>query len=137
MMFLVTIVFIVAVALAALAGYAIGARGRAGNVVPEEPHAPASALAAPAAPVPAAVTASASHDESTEMERVGVEKARIIRSLDAEAAALRRNLADCDARPEDDIGLRRECERLAAEFADARQESARYRQLVVDIENHA
>jgi predicted flap endonuclease-1-like 5' DNA nuclease len=135
--FLVTIIFIIAVLLAALAGYAIGLRGRAGHVLPEEPHAPASALAAPGAPMPAAVTASASTDESTEMERVGIEKARIIRSRDAEAAMLRQHFADRGARPEDDIGLRRECERLAAELAEARQESARYRQLVIDIENNA
>ena len=138
-MFLVTIVFLVAVALAAYAGYVIGARGRAGNLVPGESHAQASApaLAAPAAPVPAAVAAGAPADESTEMERVGIEKARIIRSRDAEAAMLRQNLADRDARPEGDVVLRREYERLNAELADARQESARYRELVIDIENNA
>ena len=138
-MFLLTIVFLIAVALAAYAGYAIGAGSRAGNVAPEEPNVPESppALPAPAAPVPSAPAASASADESTEIERVGVEKARIIRSRDAEAALLRRNLADRDARPEDDVGSRRECERLSTELADARQESARYRQLVVDIENNA
>ena len=139
MIFLVTIVFLVAVALAAYAGYAIGARGRAGNVVPGEPHAPASApaLAAPAAPVPAAGAASVSADESAEIERVGIEKARIIRSRDAEAAALRQNLADRDARTEIDLVSRREYERLSAELTDARQECARYRELVIDIENNA
>jgi predicted flap endonuclease-1-like 5' DNA nuclease len=143
-MFLLTIVFIVAVALAAYAGYAIGARGRTGSVVPEEPHAPTSVpaltapvLAAPAAPVTAAAAASASADESTEIERVGIEKARIIRSRDAEAAMLRQNLADRDARPEGDVVARREYERLSTELADARQESARYRELVIDIENNA
>jgi predicted flap endonuclease-1-like 5' DNA nuclease len=138
MMFLVTIVFLVAVALAAYAGYVIGARGRAGNVVPGQSHAPASApaLAAPAAPVPAIAT-TVSADARTEIERVGVEKARIIRSRDAEAALLRRNLADRDARPEGDVALKREFERLTAELADARHESARYRELVVDIENNA
>jgi predicted flap endonuclease-1-like 5' DNA nuclease len=136
MMFLVTIVFIVLVALAAYAGYAVGARGRAANVAPEDPYGPAPALAAPTAPVPAVAT-SASAEESTEMERVGIEKARIIRSRDAEAALLRQSLADRDARPEDDAGSRREYERLSAELADSRQESTRYRQLVVDIENNA
>ncbi|MDQ6924232.1 MAG: hypothetical protein M3Z74_08655, partial [Pseudomonadota bacterium] len=70
MVFLLTIIFIIAVLLAALAGYAIGLRGRAGHVLPEDPlaSAPAPALAAPGAPMPAAVTASASADQSTEME---------------------------------------------------------------------
>jgi predicted flap endonuclease-1-like 5' DNA nuclease len=127
MIFLVIIVLLVAIALAAYAGYAIGARGRVANVAPEEPNASAPALAAPAAPESTAVAMSRSADESTEIERVGVEKARIIRSRDA----------DRDARPEGDVVLRRECERLSAELADARQESARYRALVVDIENNA
>jgi predicted flap endonuclease-1-like 5' DNA nuclease len=137
MMFLVTIVFIVLVALAAYAGYAIGARGRVADVAQEEPNASVPALAAPAAPVSTAVAMSTCADESTEIERVGVEKARIIRSRDAEAAVLRQNLADRDARPEGDVVLRRECDRLSAELADARQESERYRALVVDIENNA
>jgi predicted flap endonuclease-1-like 5' DNA nuclease len=139
MMFLVTIIFIVLVALAAYAGYVVGARGRAGNVVPGEPHPPPSApaLAAPAAPLAAALAASASAEQSTELERVDIEKARIIRSRDAEAAVLRQNLADRDARLEGDVVFRRERERLSAELVDARQESARYRALVVDIENNA
>src|ERR1700730_4770648 len=137
MVFLVIIVLLIVVALAAYGGYAIGLRGRAAYVATEEPNAPAPALAAPAAPPVPAVATSASADESTEIERVGVEKARIIRSRDAEAALLRRNLADRDARPEGDVALRRECERLTAELADARQGGPRYRGLVLDIENNA
>jgi predicted flap endonuclease-1-like 5' DNA nuclease len=137
MIFLVIILLLIAVALAAYVGYAIGARGRAIDVSVEEPNAPAPALAAPAAPVSPAVAMSTSADESTEIERVGIEKARIIRSRDAEAAMLRQNLADRDARPEGDVVSRRECERLSAELADARRESARYRELVIDIENNA
>ena len=136
MVFLVIIVLLIVVSLAAYAGYAIGVHGRAAYVATEEPNLPVPVLAAPAAPVPAVAT-SMSADESTEIERVGVEKARIIRSRDAEAALLRRNLGDRDAPPEGDAALRRECERLTAELADARQESARYRALVVDIENNA
>jgi predicted flap endonuclease-1-like 5' DNA nuclease len=136
MVFVVIIVLLIVIALAAYAGYAIGARGRGANIATEEPNVPAPALAAPPVPLlPVATTVSA--DESTEIERVGVEKARIIRSRDAEAALLRRNLADRDSPPEGDVALRRECEQLTAELADARQESARFRELVVDIENNA
>jgi predicted flap endonuclease-1-like 5' DNA nuclease len=144
MMFLIIIVFIIAVALALYAGYVIGARSRTGDMVPEEPPASASmpALAAPAAatpgaPLPVSVAVGTSADPSTEMERVGIEKARIIRSRDGEAAMLRQSLTDRDARHEIDVVLRRECERLNAELADARQEGARYRELVIDIENNA
>src|ERR1700730_12187596 len=110
MVFLVIIVLLIVVALAAYGGYAIGLRGRAAYVTTEEPNRPAPALAAPAAPPWPAVVTTVSADESTEIERDGVEKARIIRSRDAEAALLRRNLADRDARPEGDVALRRDGE---------------------------
>jgi predicted flap endonuclease-1-like 5' DNA nuclease len=135
MIFLITIVLVVVVALAAYAGYTMGMRNRDRNVVPAQANAPASAraLAAPAM----MSTAAASPDEGTEMERVGIEKARIIRSRDAETAALRQNLADRDAHTEGDAGAKPELERLNAELTHAQNESARYRQLVVDIENNA
>jgi len=137
MIFLVTIVLIIVIALAAYAGYTFGAR-RVGDVVPAQPDTPASAraLAAPAT-TSTATTPAGSSDDTTEMERVGIEKARIIRSRDAEAAALRKNLADRDAHAKDDAGSKIELERLNAELDEARNESARYRQLVVDIENNA
>jgi predicted flap endonuclease-1-like 5' DNA nuclease len=131
MTFLLTIVFLIAVALAALAGYAIGMRGRAGSIPAEAPHASAPA---PALPAP---VSNASTDESAEIERVGIEKARIIRSRDAEAATLRQSLGKRDGHPPDDVESSSERARLAAELAEARQESARYRQLVIDIENNA
>jgi predicted flap endonuclease-1-like 5' DNA nuclease len=71
------------------------------------------------------------------MERIGAEKARIIRSRDAEAAVLRHTLADRDASPAGDDVSKRNAEQVSAELADARNESARYRQLVIDIENNA
>src|ERR1022692_3056386 len=133
MIFLIAIVLIIVVALAAYAGYSIGVRNGVRGAVPAQPYAPASApaLAAPTAAPPA------SADESMELERIGLEKARIIRSRDAEAAALRRSLADRDAHPADDEGAKRDREQLNAELADAHAESARYRRLVIDIENNA
>jgi predicted flap endonuclease-1-like 5' DNA nuclease len=138
MIFFVTIVLIVVVALAAYAGYMFGARGNVRDVVSVQPSLaePRRALAALTVHADSA-TAPASDPDSTEMERVGIEKARIIRSRDAETAALRQNLADRDARADDDAGSKRELERVSAELDHARNESARYRQLVVDIENNA
>jgi predicted flap endonuclease-1-like 5' DNA nuclease len=100
------------------------------------PVAPPS-LPAPDSPTASMLSTAAYADESAEVERIGAEKARIIRSLDAEAAALRRTLADRDARPASDDASKRNAEQLNAELADARSESARYRQLVIDIENNA
>jgi predicted flap endonuclease-1-like 5' DNA nuclease len=56
---------------------------------------------------------------------LGAEKARIIVGLEAECAALRRRLAGV------------ETEGLSRELADARAEAARYRQLLIDLENNA
>jgi predicted flap endonuclease-1-like 5' DNA nuclease len=131
MMFLVTIVFLIAVILAALAGYALGIRGRAGRVLAEEQP------ALTAVPELAAAPPTTSTAESSEMERVGIEKARIIRSRDAEAASLRQHLDLRDGSASGGAESTSERDRLAAELAEARQESARYRQLVVDIENNA
>jgi predicted flap endonuclease-1-like 5' DNA nuclease len=136
MTFLVAIVLIIIVALAAYAGYSFGLRARNAAAAPQsEPL--AAPLLAPASSAPAMLTTTAPADENTEMERIGAEKARIIRSRDAEAAALRHALADRDTGPAGDDNPKREVEQLALELADARRESARYRQLVIDIENNA
>ncbi len=137
MTFLVAIVLIIIVALAAYAGYSVGVRARdAAAMEHAAPVAPPS-LPGPASSAASMLSTTASADDSAEMERIGAEKARIIRSRDAEAAALRRTLADRDARPASDDASKRNANQLNAELADARSESARYRQLVIDIENNA
>jgi len=75
--------------------------------------------------------------EQASDDRVGVEKARLIRSRDAEAAMLRQQVADRDAVLAQLQDLAREREQLFGDLADARAEAARYRQLIVDIENNA
>ena len=135
---------IIAIALAAFGGYALGRKSayRAPTGSASVDNAPS--LAPPAGVIPAAPAASdpgyASPSSATidsESEHVGAEKARIIRSRDSEAATLRSELADHDAgqRPSRHDGDQHE--RLACELADARAETARYRQLVIDIENRA
>ena len=131
MSFLVIIVLLAVLALAAYAGYAYGARGRAETLGSTGPRTRESAPALPAAMTPD------STGGATEIERVGSEKARIIRSRDAEAAMLRQRLAGTGEPSEHPHGSRGERARLSEELADARQEGARYRQLVVDIENNA
>jgi predicted flap endonuclease-1-like 5' DNA nuclease len=108
---------IIALAIAALGGYFLGSRRRA----PDTSVSQATAPAHPPPVQPAAPDAATVPDDHD----FGSEKARIIRSLEAETAALRRHASD------------RDTGRLAAELADARAETARYRQLVIDIENKA
>ncbi len=65
------------------------------------------------------------------------ERARLVRSFEAECAALRRALVERDALIVELQDLAAERRRLFGELAAARSETARYRQLVVDLENSA
>jgi predicted flap endonuclease-1-like 5' DNA nuclease len=87
---------------------------------------PPAAVAAPSEPVPAA----------TRDGTIG-ERARIIRSLEAETAMLRRGLLARDAALSHLADLAADRRSLYADLAASRSETARYRQLVVDLENDA
>jgi predicted flap endonuclease-1-like 5' DNA nuclease len=92
------------------------------------PLRPAAVLAPPPpAPEPAAVDIPLA---ATDL--VAVEQARLIRSLESENAALRRAVAQAPQRTLPD-----EHSRLLAECEQARAEVARYRDIVVDLENNA
>lgn len=123
---MIVVVLVIVAALAALAGYFIGMRGRPAVkvVVPPSPVAPAAPQVAPGS-------------EPASDERFGSEKARLIRSRDSEAAMLRAQLAASDAASERSTEFSREREQLFREVADARAETARYRQVVIDIETNA
>ena len=132
---------IVLVALAALGGYFLGTRRK-------QPTASGGAAPLASAAPPALPTARENERRPVEPPAIspavtvggdpfGAEKARLIRSADEQAALLRRELADRGAALEQLEGFARDRERLFAELADARTETARYRQLIVDIENNA
>jgi predicted flap endonuclease-1-like 5' DNA nuclease len=122
---------IVLVAIAAVAGYWFGAkqRARAAEFVPQ-PRAPSPVA-------PATVSVEPAADGEHDSGGIGSEKARIIRSRDSEAYALRRRLADYEATTGRLADLARERAALFRDLADARGETARYRQLVIDIESNA
>jgi predicted flap endonuclease-1-like 5' DNA nuclease len=116
---------IAVVAVAALTGYAYGLRRRqrlAGT--------PTGSTVVGAIDSTTAVSAD-------EAERIGAEKARIIRSGESEAARLRQALADADAMRYHATYFAEDRTRLFAALADLRGDNARYRQLVIDIENNA
>jgi len=92
----------------------------------------AASPAASSAPSPTAPSAEPLADA-----RAAHERARIIRSYETEAALLRRALAGSEATIEQLAELAEERRRLFDELAAARSETARYRQLVVDLENNA
>jgi predicted flap endonuclease-1-like 5' DNA nuclease len=123
------LIFIVIVGLAAFAGYYAGALRRVPP--PSAPPVPTPvAVATPLAPAsPPPV------DE--EQARVGSEKARLIRSLSGETFALRAKLDLEGAASEDLARARAGLSELDVAIIAAREETARFRQLVVDIENNA
>ena len=126
------------------AGYMLGRRRNAGSapaadntpepLLPRAPQpvevdgtlAPASVEAA----LPAAGPASTAGASQAEL-------ARLVRSGEAEAAALRQSLTDRDANLVQGEAFAQDRRRLFDALARSRAETARYRQLVVDIENNA
>ena len=124
---------IVLAAIGALAGYFLGVRRAAPAADPKDTIATAAAPVALASP--AMVVAPLS--ETADSERIGAEKARLIRSRDSEAAALLCDLADRDAALASFDEFARDRAQMFRELAAARAEIARYRQVVIDIENNA
>ena len=125
---MIIVSLIIVIALAAFAGYFVGTRQR-----------PAAASSPPPSPVaspPAAPIATPGTEPRVD-DALGSEKARLIRSRDAEAAMLRNGLSARDGALGHLADLARERERMFGDLADARSETARYRQLVIDIETNA
>ncbi len=120
---------IIVIALAAFAGYYVGVRQR-----------PAPDVAPPPSPPIASPSAAPTTTLDTEQridDAFGAEKARLIRSRDVEVAILRNELSARDGALGHLAELARERERAFGDLADARSETARYRQLVIDIETNA
>ena len=82
---------------------------------------------------PPPATDSADHSAAD----IGAEKSRIIVSLEAEAAQLRRRMAGLAAEGARAAEFDEDRRRVLRELADARGETARYRQLLIDLENNA
>ncbi len=122
---------LVLVAIAGIAGYVLGARRRT-----DVPSAPLPIAPSPTATAADSAVAPAT-DERGDPPGIGREKARIIRSRDAEAEALRRSLVDRDAAVWQLEEFAYERRQLLRDLADAHGTAARYRQLVIDIETNA
>ena len=146
-----TLLVLIALAIGIVIAYRAGiARGR-GEARDLKPAVLAGAESAPASRVPVASTlestpasvvptnASAPATVSVEGERpiIAEEKARIIVSYENETAMLRRSLAARDAERPQLADVAEDRRGLERDLAQARGEAARYRQLVIDIENNA
>ena len=76
-------------------------------------------------------------DEDENPSRVSSEKARLVRSLAAEGDALRRAATSAEALRLQLADFAEDRRRLLRECAQAQADTARYRELVVDLENNA
>lgn len=129
-----TLFAMIALVAGVLVAYRLGmARGRRDRPV-ELPPSPGSSVAAEAVvPAPRAVTA----DDTSSPDPLQDERARLVRSCEAELASMRESLAASEA----DAGRLREFaadrRQLFGAIAEARAEAARYRQIIVDLENNA
>ena len=137
------VVTLACIAVAFVAGFVI-ARARRAPAAPPSPPAvpePAPSIArsepvAPPAPIVTATPTAPGTDDAA-LRTALAEEARLVRSYEAEAAALRRTIAGRDAALAQLAAFAAERRRLFDDLAQARGETARYRQLVVDLENNA
>ena len=120
-------------------GYAVGRRRRQPGSdaisVPGDPPPPAAVPAPPVASLPVSEARTATPGDTSDGSIA--ERARIIRSFEGEVALLRRILVARDASVMHLSDLAEDRRRIYRELAAARGETARYRQLVVDLENDA
>jgi len=134
-----TVILLVALAVAVAIGYAAGrAHSRRGSSA-AMPGASPSAAPAPAveAPRDGAIPSPTPPPPGPTRDYAIAERARIMRSLETETAVLRRAIGSRDAALTQLADLAADRRRLHGEIAAARGETARYRQLVMDLENNA
>lgn len=134
-----TVTLLVALAVALALGYAAGrARRRSARPAAGPDASPFAAPAPPMETLPAvAIPSPTSPPPSATQDDAIAERARIMRSLETETAVLRRAIAARDATLTQLADLAADRRSLYADLAVSRGETARYRQLVVDLENDA
>lgn len=126
---------LLAIVAALVIGYAFGRARRSDT---EAIDTSVSAAPSQREPMPLAVPhAPAATPAPTTTEAAVAEQARLIRIYEAEAASLRRCLGSRDAALTQLGAFAADRHYLFGELAQARAETARYRQLVVDLENDA
>jgi predicted flap endonuclease-1-like 5' DNA nuclease len=146
-----TVLVVIALAIGVFVAYRMGIlRGRrdAEAALPLRAAVSNSPVAAPAptAQLPAAVApvdvagGAGTNEAPNEVEsesRVGAEKARLVRSLVLENHALRRAATTSEAQRVQLADFADDRRGLLRDFAQAQADTARYRELVVDLENNA
>jgi predicted flap endonuclease-1-like 5' DNA nuclease len=142
-----TLLVVIALAIGVFVAFRMGAmRGRrdalatmplreAVNYTP--PATPSPDVAPPPGPVASPAASGGTAAEAEVRARVADEKARLVRSLSSEGYALRRAATTAEAQRLQLADFAEDRRRLLQECAQARADTARYRELVVDLENNA
>ena len=132
---------LILVAVAIVAAYRIGRMHGRRDGPPLAPLAPLErddrVRAAPPADTPAPVTVAPPSPARAAEDTIAAEKTRLIVAYEAEAAQLRRSLTGAQAAIGRLEALSEDRRALYGQLAAARADSARYRQVVVDLENDA
>jgi len=144
-----TLLVVIALAIGVIGAYRIGRmRGRRDTVATLPLREAVNYTPPPTAP-DARPTAVAARDEvegdltgdasaqATDARRIGDEKARLVRSLAAENDALRRAATTGEAMRIQLADFAEDRRHLLREGAQAKADTARYRELVIDLENNA
>jgi predicted flap endonuclease-1-like 5' DNA nuclease len=144
-----TLLVVIALAIGVIGAYRIGRmRGRRDAAATLPLREAVNYMPSPAAP-DARPTAVVARDEveddlkgdataqATDASRIGDEKARLLRSLSVENDALRRAATTGEALRVQLAAFAEDRRRLLREGAQAKADTARYRELVIDLENNA
>lgn len=134
-----TLVALIAIALAAIVGYRIGVARERSRIAAPPPEPPAThRVSTPtAAPSDLPQADDAREGVAGAVERLNEERARLVRSYAEDADRLRAALASSEAELRELRKLAAEHRHLAATEAALRADVARYRQIVIDLENNA
>jgi predicted flap endonuclease-1-like 5' DNA nuclease len=136
-----TLLILIALAIGILLTYRLGLMHGRRTAAKELPlRAIATAPVSPVVAMPKDIAGDVAADIAAAKERdshAEAEKARLIRSLVVENVALRRLGTTGEAQRGQLAALAEDRRHLLLELADARADAARYRDLVVDLENNA
>ena len=134
-----TLLALIAIAVGAFVAYRAGALNARRTLRAAGTGEPLRPLARPPDTTPPLALAAVPPVDATPVERASIdaERARLLLSYEAEAERMRRLAASRSAEVGQLSELARDRVRLFGELADARGEVARYRRIVVDIEDNA
>jgi predicted flap endonuclease-1-like 5' DNA nuclease len=132
-----TLLALIALAIGVLAAYRLGRMHGRRERPPTRSISPAAKVAAEPAPPTPALPAAPIEAVAAQPGRIDEERARLVRSYEAEMWSLRLALVASEAEAGHLRDFAVDRRRLLVALADERSETARYRQVIVDIENNA